>query len=62
LFNAEYEILTFRLITRAGFPSILNAKFYEHEIDIITLIDKPNDDGSGIRLIEVTTRNDYSKS
>ena len=55
------EILTFRLITKAGFPSILNAKYDEYEIDIITLIDESNNDGSGIRLIEVTTRNDYSR-
>jgi hypothetical protein len=57
------EIITFRLITRAGFPSVLNIKLNiesgENEIDIITLIDKPNHDGSGIRLIEVTTRKDY---
>jgi hypothetical protein len=59
------EILTFRLITRAGFPSVLNIKLNiesgEHEIDIITLIDEPNHDGSGIRLIEVTTRKYYLK-
>jgi hypothetical protein len=59
------EILIFRLITRAGFPSVLNAELNiesgKNEIDIITLIDEPNHDGSGIRLIEVTTRKDYSK-
>jgi len=49
------EIIIFRLITRIGLP-LLNVKFKEYEIDILTLVDEPNTDGSGIRLIEVTTR------
>jgi|FaiFalDrversion2_1042247.scaffolds.fasta_scaffold06678_1 hypothetical protein len=55
------EILTFRLITKAGFPSLLNIKYNEYEIDLVALVDEPSSDGSGIRLIEVTTRKYYSK-
>ncbi len=56
-----FEIILYRLITRLGLPSVINVTYKEHEIDIVTLVDRIEKDGSGLRLIEVTTRRNYNE-